>query len=45
MMTVMVILAVAALLACIVAAMGKCPMWVSVVLLALYACLEQIPKD
>jgi hypothetical protein len=44
MLTVMLILAVAALLAGIVAAMGKCPVWVSVILLALYACLEQIPK-
>jgi len=44
MLTVMLILAVAALLAAIVSAMGKCPVWVAVLLLAIYACLEQLPK-
>jgi hypothetical protein len=45
MLTVMLLLAVLALLCGVAAAAGKCPLWVSVVLLAIYCCLEQIPKE
>jgi hypothetical protein len=43
MLTVLVILAILALLTCIAAAMNKCPIWVPVVLLCLYALLQQLP--
>jgi hypothetical protein len=41
--TVLLILALLALVAAIVSAMGKAPIWVSVVLLALYCLVEQLP--
>lgn len=44
MLTVMLILAVGALISTIMSAMGKCPLWVPVVLLSLYACLQVLPK-
>lgn len=43
MLTVFVILAVAALIITIVAAIGKAPLWVAVVLLAIIECLRALP--
>lgn len=43
MMTVTVILALAALIIAIMAAIGKAPLWVSVILLAIIELLEHIP--
>lgn len=41
--TVLVILAFLALICACLSASGKCPLWVSVVLLAIYALVQQIP--
>jgi len=43
MMTVAVILALAALIIAIMAAIGKAPLWVAVILLAIIELLEHIP--
>jgi hypothetical protein len=43
MMTVTVILALAALIISILSAIGKAPLWVAVILLAIIALLEHIP--
>jgi hypothetical protein len=45
MWTVMLILALLALLLAVASAAGKAPLWASVVMLALYALLEQLPKE
>lgn len=42
-MTVLLILAVVALASACVAAAGKCPLWVPVVFLSLYALIQQLP--
>jgi len=44
MLTVMLILAVSALVTSILVAMGKCPVWVPLMLLSLFACLQVLPK-
>lgn len=44
MLTVMLILAVAGLITSILNAMGKCPQWVPLMLLSLFACLQVLPK-
>lgn len=41
--TVLLILALLALVAAIVSAMGKCPLWVPVTLLCIYCLVEQLP--
>ncbi len=43
MVTVVVILAVAALIAAIVSAMGHCPIWVPVIFLAIVVLLVAVP--
>ncbi len=43
MITVFVVLALAALLVAIASAVGKAPLWVSVVLLAIIECLRALP--
>lgn len=43
MMTVTVILALAALIIAIMSAIGKAPLWVAVILLAIIELLEHIP--
>lgn len=43
MMTVTVILALAALIIAIMSAIGKAPLWVSVILLSIIELLEHIP--
>lgn len=43
MLTVTLILAVAALIAAIVSIMGKCPLWVAVVLLAVAQAIQVLP--
>jgi len=43
-MSVSVFLALSAGVATVVAAMGKCPLWVSNILLALFAMLQVLPK-
>lgn len=43
MLTVSVILVLAALIAAIVSAMGKCPLWVSVILLCIIVALQVLP--
>jgi hypothetical protein len=43
MLSLMLILVVGALVAAIVAAMGKCPLWVAVILLALAVGLQVLP--
>jgi hypothetical protein len=43
MLTVTLILVVGALIAAIVAAMGKCPLWVSVILLCIVEAVQVIP--
>lgn len=43
MLTLLFILALAALVTAIGSAMGKCPLWVPVMLLAFIACLERMP--
>lgn len=43
MLTVSLILVLAALLTAIASAMGKCPLWVAVILLALAALLPLLP--
>lgn len=44
-LTVIAVLAFAALITAIVAAVGKAPLWVSVILLALIELLRVIPKE
>jgi hypothetical protein len=41
--TVLLVLAFLALLCAIASALGKCPLWVAVVVLALYALVQQLP--
>ena len=43
MLTVFLLLAIAAFIAAVVSAMGKCPLWVSVVLLCLIELLRALP--
>lgn len=43
MLTVFVILAIAAFIGTILAAMGKCPLWVPVMFLAIIECLRIMP--
>jgi len=43
MMTVMIILVLGALVAAIVSAMGKAPLWVAVILLAIAMALQVLP--
>jgi hypothetical protein len=43
MLTVMIILVLGALVAAIVSAMGKAPLWVSVILLAIAMALQVLP--
>jgi hypothetical protein len=43
MLTVMLLLVVGALVAAIVAAMGKCPLWVSVILLCVAMAVQVMP--
>lgn len=43
MLTVLLILAIAALVSTILSMIGKCPLTVPVLLLALIACLERLP--
>lgn len=43
MITVMFFLVVGALIAAIVSAMGKCPLWVSVILLCIAMALQVLP--
>jgi hypothetical protein len=43
MMSVALILVIGALIAAIVSAMGKCPLWVSVILLCVVAALDVLP--
>lgn len=43
MFTLLFILILGALVAAIVAAMGKCPLWVSVILLAIAMALQVLP--
>lgn len=43
MLTVMLILALAALVCAIASAMGKCPLWVSVILLCIIELLRNLP--
>lgn len=42
-LTVLLVLAILALICAIMAAAGKCPLWVSVILLALYVLILQLP--
>ncbi len=42
-MTVLLVLVLGALIAAIVSAMGKCPLWVSVILLCVVAAIQVIP--
>jgi len=44
MLSVSIILVVGALVAAIVAAVGKCPLWVSVILLCVAMALQVLPK-
>lgn len=43
MITVAFILVIGALIAAIVSAMGKCPLWVSVILLCVVAAIQVMP--
>lgn len=43
MLTVMVLLVVAAFACTVVSAMGHCPLWVAVVLLCVFALLQVLP--
>jgi hypothetical protein len=43
MLSVMLVLVLGALVAAIVAAMGKCPLWVSVILLCIVEALQVLP--
>jgi hypothetical protein len=43
MITVALILVVGALIAAIVAAMGKCPLWVAVILLCIVEAIQVLP--
>ncbi len=42
--TVMMILAVGAFICALISLSGKLPLWVAVVLLSIYACLQVLPK-
>jgi hypothetical protein len=44
MLSVSIILVVGALVAAIVSAVGKCPLWVSVILLCVAMALQVLPK-
>jgi hypothetical protein len=44
MLTVMVFFAIAAGVAAVVSAMGKCPLWVAVIILCLMELLRVLPK-
>lgn len=44
MLTVSIFLVLAAGVTAIVSAIGKCPLWVSVILLCLYAMLQVLPR-
>jgi hypothetical protein len=44
MITVSVFLVLAAGITAVVSAMGKCPLWVSVILLCLFCMLQVLPK-
>lgn len=43
MVTVLLLLALAALICTIASALGKCPVWVPVLFLCVYALLQQLP--
>jgi hypothetical protein len=43
MLTVLLILAIAAFVCTIIAALGKCPIWIPVVLLCIIELLRQLP--
>jgi hypothetical protein len=43
MLTVLVLIAVCAFIATIISAMGKCPLWVPVILLCLWVLLKSLP--
>lgn len=43
MITVLFLLAVSAFISAIVSIMGKCPLWVPVILLSLFALVQTIP--
>ena len=45
MLTVSLILVIAALFVAIAAAMNKAPLWVAVILLAIAACLQHLPAN
>jgi hypothetical protein len=45
MLTVMVVLTLAALVTCVASAMRKCPIWVPVMILCLVALLQVLPLD
>jgi hypothetical protein len=42
-LTVLLLLAIAAFVCTVVAAMGKCPLWVAVVLLCIIELIRQLP--
>jgi hypothetical protein len=44
MLTVTVLLLVASFVCCVLSAMGKCPLWVSVLLLLVAVMLEKLPR-
>jgi hypothetical protein len=44
MLTLLMICAVGAFFTTVLLAMGKCPAWVPLILLSVFACLQVIPK-
>lgn len=44
MITLSILLLVAALIACVVAAMGRCPLFVSVLLVIVWALVQAVPR-
>lgn len=44
MLTVMILVSVSAFVTAILAVMGKCPLWVSVILLCLWTLLQSLPR-
>ena len=44
-LTVLLVLALIALICAIASAVGRCPLWVAVVVLALYALVQQLPLE
>lgn len=42
-LTVMLLLAIAAFICCVASALGKCPLWISVVLLCIIELLHSVP--